>query len=177
MPSVVLVGMMASGKSTVGELLGAALALEFIDLDELIVEKKQMSVGEIFEKYGESEFRRVESALLEQVLNSVASAVIALGGGALMAKENRTLLRSSDSLVIGLVANAAEIIRRVGNSEETGKRPMLDMGDLTSMVATRMKEREPGITECSQVIVDTSGKTPNEVVSEIKNICRDRLGL
>lgn len=90
---IFLVGFMGAGKSTVGRLLAEKLSYRFIDLDALIEEQTGRSIKAIFVESGEGEFRRLEREAIESC-GKLERSVIALGGGAYISEENRTLLRS-----------------------------------------------------------------------------------
>lgn len=90
--SIVLIGMPASGKSTVGRILAERLGRDFIDTDELIKEKIGMSISEYFAKYGEAKFRETEAGVIKEIA-SAGSYVIATGGGAVLSKDNLKALR------------------------------------------------------------------------------------
>ncbi len=90
--NVVLIGMPASGKSTVGKLLSERLGREFIDTDELIVKRAGMEITEIFKSFGEKHFRDLESEVIREV-SAKNSVVIATGGGAVLSPENVSALR------------------------------------------------------------------------------------
>ncbi|MBZ5728170.1 MAG: shikimate kinase [Acidobacteriia bacterium] len=96
-PGLYLVGFMASGKSTIGRLLAHRLGWSFFDLDAEIEAAEKMTIAEIFAARGEPEFRRIESAMLEQHVRWIAHgrpAVLALGGGAFVDAANRELVLS-----------------------------------------------------------------------------------
>ena len=92
--NIVLIGMPACGKSTVGKLLSESLGRDFIDTDKLIEENAGMTIPEIFEKFGEKKFRELETEAIKEVA-SVNRAVIATGGGAILKKENVSALREN----------------------------------------------------------------------------------
>jgi shikimate kinase len=94
-PGIYLVGFMGSGKSTIGRLLAHRMGWSFFDTDDEIEAAEKTSITEIFEKRGESEFRRIETEILRQHALWVERgrpAVLALGGGAFAQAENRRLL-------------------------------------------------------------------------------------
>ena len=94
-PGIYLVGFMGSGKSTVGRMLAARIGWPFFDLDEEIEARERTAIADIFATCGETEFRRIEAAALERHVRAVESgrpAVMALGGGAFVARANRDLL-------------------------------------------------------------------------------------
>ncbi len=92
--NIVLIGMPASGKTTVGKILAEKLSRRLIDTDELIVKKSGMSIPEIFEMHGESTFRDIESEVIKSI-SSETSAIISTGGGAILRKENVDVLREN----------------------------------------------------------------------------------
>jgi shikimate kinase len=97
-PGIYLVGFVGSGKTTIGTLLADRLGWEFIDLDAEIEAGQKMSIADIFDRYGEECFRRIETEAIRMHLRMVRSgrpAVIALGGGAFARRENRELLEDN----------------------------------------------------------------------------------
>ena len=95
--NIVLIGMPASGKSTVGKLLSEDLSRELIDTDEMIESKAKMTISEIFEKYGEEHFRALETEAVKEA-SAMNSVVIATGGGAILRKENVNALKEGGKL-------------------------------------------------------------------------------
>ena len=95
--NIVLIGMPASGKSTVGSLLQRRLGRDFIDTDSLIAEKSGMEIKDIFEKYGEAEFRRLEAEAIKEIAPR-NSCIIATGGGAILREENVRALKQNGRL-------------------------------------------------------------------------------
>lgn len=95
--NIVLIGMPASGKTTVGRLLKNRLGRELLDTDSLIEEKTGMKIPEIFEKYGEAEFRRLETEVIKEVSRG-NSCIIATGGGAILREENVRALKQNGRL-------------------------------------------------------------------------------
>src|SRR5512133_66618 len=91
--SVVLVGMMGAGKSSVGRRLAARLGIPFVDADAQIEEAAQMTIPEIFETYGESDFRSAEARVIARLLDG-GPQVLATGGGAFMNPETRATIRA-----------------------------------------------------------------------------------
>mgnify|MGYP001441532638 CR=1 FL=1 len=87
---IILVGMMGSGKSTVGQLLSKKLGFEFIDTDQMIVDNEQLSINEIFDNNGEAYFRDLEKNILDEV--DFSNVVIATGGGLPVFKNNMDIL-------------------------------------------------------------------------------------
>src|ERR1700754_2055008 len=135
--SVVLVGMMGAGKSTIGRRLAARLRLPFLDADIEIVAAAGMPIPDIFETHGEPHFRDGEARVIARLLDS-GPAVIATGGGAFMREENRD--RIADKAVsIWLKADADIIMRRVRRRAD---RPLLRTPDPEGTVSRLISERE-----------------------------------
>jgi len=156
--------MMGAGKSTVGMLAARALGLPFVDLDERIASEAGVTVVEIFSVEGEAGFRRRERAAVAAVAGTAA--VVACGGGAVLAEENVARLRES-GLVVWLDAPAAELEERVAGG--TG-RPLLSRGEgcLGSMLAGRTA----AYTAAAHHRVETAGRRPEEVTEEVVKLWR-----
>ena len=108
----VLVGYMGAGKTTVGKALAKATGKQFLDTDNLIVKQMDLTINDIFEKYGETYFRELETKLLENLCNSDLNAVISCGGGLPMKEENRPYLKTLGKVVY-LSVNESDIVKRL----------------------------------------------------------------
>ena len=136
--SVVLVGMMGAGKSTIGRRLSVRLRLPFLDADTEIEAAAGMSIPDIFETHGEPQFRDGEARVIARLLDS-GPAVIATGGGAFMREETRSRI-GTKAVSIWLKADADIIMRRV---KRRADRPLLQTADPAATVGRLMSEREP----------------------------------
>jgi shikimate kinase len=136
--SVVLVGMMGAGKSTIGRRLSARLRLPFLDADVEIEAAAGMSIPDIFEARGEPDFRDGEARVIARLLDNGPS-VIATGGGAFMREETRNRIRDK-AISIWLKADAEIIMRRV---KRRADRPLLQTADPEATVGRLLSEREP----------------------------------
>ena len=136
--SVVLIGMMGAGKSTIGRRLSARLRLPFLDADVEIEAAAGMSIPDIFETHGEAHFRDGEARVIARLLDS-GPAVIATGGGAFMREETRNRIRDK-AVSIWLKAEAEIIMRRVRRRAD---RPLLQTPDPAATVDRLLGEREP----------------------------------
>jgi len=148
---ITLTGFMGSGKTTVGKVLADFLGCPFMDLDDLVVKKAGKSIPDIFAQDGEPAFRELEARLLRQTVEKYAesTAVLALGGGAILAPASAAL----DTLLARLAG-------------ETAGRPLAD-----AALAARFVSREPIYEETAHVTVDTDGLSPEEVADEIIISC------
>jgi len=149
---VVLVGLMGSGKSTVGRRLAARLDRHFVDADAALEEIADRTIAEVFEQDGERGFRDLEADTFEELLEHHEPCVIAAGGGVVIRPENRARLRRSDVTVVFLDASPAFLASRVANRPQ---RPLLDGPESALQVLTRLhSEREALYAEVADVTVD-----------------------
>src|SRR5450755_2737273 len=137
--SVVLVGMMGVGKSTIGRRLSARLRLPFVDADMEIEAAAGMSIPDIFETHGEPYFRDGEARVIARLIDN-GPAVLATGGGAFMREETRNRIRDK-AVSIWLKADADIIMRRVKRRVD---RPLLQTADPAATVGRLLEERGPG---------------------------------
>ena len=154
--NIVLIGMPASGKTTVGRLLAAKLGREFVDLDEEIV-KKHGDIPAIFANEGEDAFRLYESEVLAEVCKK-HRLVIATGGGAVLKERNRLNLRQNGVIVY---------LRRALSSLTDEGRPLSQGGRIQKL----FEEREPIYKALAEVIVDNDGSvqsTVQKISNEVK---------
>jgi shikimate kinase len=158
---LVLVGMMGVGKSTVGRKLASLLHLEFCDADDAIEEAAQMSVGEIFERFGEAYFRDGERRVIARLIDG-GPRVIATGGGAFAQAETRALILDR-ALAVWLDADAQTIFERVKRKDT---RPMLRGGDPQEIIARLKAEREPFYAE-APIHVESGTGPHSDAVSRI----------
>jgi shikimate kinase len=158
--NIALIGMMGSGKSTIGKLLADKLNLNFIDTDEEIIKLSNCSINKIFETQGEEAFRAIETIVLSKALK-LDNQIIATGGGIIKKDQNRELLKAVTTIY--LTADKATIFERVKNDTS---RPLLNTENLVDTIEKILSEREH-LYEQSKITVDTTNKTPKEVVNEI----------
>jgi shikimate kinase len=159
--SVVLVGPMGSGKSTVGRALARRLETTHVDTDDLVVQAAGMSIEEIFERDGEEHFRTLETAALAGALASPA--VVSTGGGIVVTPANRTLLHSADAFVVWLDGSIDALTARVGSGRG---RPLLQ-GDVRAALRAKIDERNPGYLEVADLRVDTTAMRHVDCVDAI----------
>jgi shikimate kinase len=163
--NIALTGMMGSGKSTIGKLLQARLkGYVFVDTDLKIIEKENLSINEIFSKYGEEYFRKSETETLKDVLKS-DNQIISTGGGIIKSEENINLLKQN-STVFYLKASPDVLYERVKNNKE---RPLLNTDNISDKIKILLKERESNYNK-ADYIINTDNKLPEEITEEIAGI-------
>ena len=148
---VVLVGLMGSGKTTIGRRLASRLDRHFVDADAALEEIADRSVAAIFEQDGEAAFRALEADTFEELLEHHEPCVIASGGGLVLAEANRARLRRPDVTVVFLAAGPAFLASRV---EGKTHRPLISGGEPALAVLTRLHtERTPLYEEVADITV------------------------
>lgn len=168
MKNISLIGMMGSGKSTIGNLLSQLLSsYKFIDTDECIVTNQKMSINDIFDLKGEEYFRNIETSILKEVLSS-NNQIVSTGGGIILKEENRTLLKQN-SIVIYLQASSDVLFERVKNNKD---RPLLNVSDMKKKIECLLDKREALYRDCSDFIIVTENKTVEEIIVEIEGIVK-----
>jgi shikimate kinase len=160
---IVLVGLMATGKTRLGRMLARALKLEFIDTDREIVADAGLSITEIFEKHGETEFRDRESEVIRRLLETDRSVrVIATGGGAPMREENAGLIFGR-TLSVWTRAEIPVILKR---ARKTGRRPLLKKGDPEKTLRDMAALRYP-VYRRAVLTIDTDHGLPRNILQNI----------
>ena len=160
--SLVLIGFMGTGKSTVSAYLSEKYHMETIDMDQVITEEEGMSIPHIFEQYGEAYFRNLETSLLKR-LQMKKHVVISCGGGTVLRAENVKEMKKNGRVVL-LTAAPATIYERVKNSDE---RPILHGNKNIEYISLLMEERAEKYELAADVIVETDHKTVAEICEEI----------
>jgi shikimate kinase len=165
---IVLLGYMASGKSSVSKLLGTALNIPVLDLDAYIVEKEGKTIPEIFETKGEIYFRTKEHAYLKEVLETETPMVLSLGGGTPCYANNMELLHKHTKATFYLQTSIPEIVNRV--IDEKASRPLISNisdEDLPEFIGKHLFERNVFYQQATHHIT-TDKKTIETLVAEIQ---------
>lgn len=160
-----LIGPMGSGKSAVGRALAAELHREFYDSDDEIESRTGVDVAFIFEKEGESGFRQREARVIAD-LTAKDGIVLATGGGAILAADNRRYL-GGRGFVVYLQTSVDQQLRRTRRGRE---RPLIageDEVDRRQVLETLMSQRTATYEELADLIVKTDGRKVNAVTREI----------
>lgn len=155
--SIVLVGIMGCGKSTVGKRLAHRLGLEFVDADSEIERAANMTVAEIFAEHGEDYFRSGEERVIARLLRE-GPQVLATGGGAFMSEATRTAIREQ-GLSVWLKVDLATAMTRV---RRRATRPLLRNPDPEGTMRKLLAEREPVYAQAAMTV--RSRDVPHEAV-------------
>ncbi|MGY8666277.1 shikimate kinase [Bradyrhizobium sp. UFLA05-109] len=167
--SIVLVGMMGVGKSTIGRRLAARLKLPFVDADTEIEAAAGMTIPEIFERHGEPYFRDGETRVIARLLDG-GPLVLATGGGAFMREETRARI-AAKAVSIWLRADHDVIMRRVRRRAD---RPLLQTADPEGTVTRLLSEREP-VYQNADLTISSRDVPHDRIVEECLETLRDHL--
>ena len=163
---VSLIGYRGTGKTTIGVMLAERLGWRCVDTDVRVEEIVGMSIRQLFDACGEPEFRKYETQVIRDLVRQ-HKLVLALGGGAILAEENRLMLRVSGP-VIWLTASPEELQRRIeGDGRSFQQRPNLTAQGGLAEIQQVLEKRQPLYAECADLTIDTMQKKPAEIVDEI----------
>ena len=161
--NIVLVGLMGSGKTTVGRRLAHELNQDFFDTDHEIIDKTGVNIDYIFDIEGEEGFRERESKILEN-LCQMSNIILATGGGIVILSRNRKILKNS-GLVVYLCSSVDQLLNRTAKSKT---RPLLvNSSDRRKTIIDLLEARDAYYREVASYVVDTTGKKLHEVVNII----------
>lgn len=164
MAKLAIIGFMAVGKTSVAKLLAGRLNYEMIDTDEWIAEEQDMSIGEIFDAFGEAYFRQLEHEMILRC-TQMDNVVIATGGGAVLSAKNRAVLKE-ECFLISLTTHPQVILQRVQADGQT--RPLLisDSEEPYQRIC-RLQEERSAFYQEADLLIDTSDKSLLEIVELI----------
>ncbi len=120
---IVLLGYMASGKSSIGKILSKKLSMRFIDLDDYIIEGEKMSISDIFKMKGEIYFRLIENKYLKEILSKKEDFILSLGGGTPCYANNMEEINKEKTISIYLQGNVSTMVKRL--IKKKSKRPLI----------------------------------------------------
>jgi shikimate kinase len=160
---LVLVGMMGTGKTTIGRILGRQLQREVFDSDEAVEARTGHTVREIFAAQGEPAFRALETAALQDALAAPEPSVVVAAGGVVLSAANRARLAAGDAHVVWLRARPETLVGRVGTGDH---RPLLDEDPLATLRAM-YRDRSALYAEVADRTIDVDDRTVAQVVEDI----------
>lgn len=161
--SIMLIGLMGSGKTVIGRMLANALAWDFFDSDKLIEEESNLRIRDIFELYGEPKFRDMERRIISQLVGH-DKAIISVGGGAFCQADIRALAHQQVT-TIWLRAAPKELLSRMNNF---ASRPLLAGDDPLGVLQKLHKERYEDYSH-ADIVVDTDGLSKRQSLKKVLN--------
>ena len=167
--SIVLVGMMGVGKTSIGKLLSSEIILPFYDSDNEVELLLDLSISDIFKKYGENYFREKESEIFESLINKSQS-VIASGGGSFINQKTQEKIKKK-CISIWLRANEKTLLERLKNSK---KRPLLNVDNQKEMLLSLLKKRENEYSK-ADIEITVDGLDKSLIIKKILKSLEDYL--
>ena len=161
--NIFFIGLMGAGKTTIGKQLAKQLGKVFYDTDHEIEKRTGVKIPVIFDLEGEDGFRKREAAVIEE-LTALDNIVLATGGGAVVAQENRECLKNN-GYVIYLRANANDLWHRMRHDKQ---RPLLQNVDIRAKLEQLYIERHPLYMQTASLIVDTGSQPAAMILSQIE---------
>ena len=160
--NIVLIGFMGAGKSTISDYLSTMFAMRLIEMDQVIEEREEMSISDIFATYGEEYFRNLETKLLKELQNT-NNCVISCGGGAALKEENVKEMKKNGRVVL-LTASPQTVYERVKDCDD---RPILDGRNNVEVIAEMMEKRREKYEAAADVVIQTDHKTVLQICEEL----------
>ncbi len=164
MNNIYLIGFMGAGKTAVARTLEELTNRERFDTDDMIVERENKAISEIFQTEGEEYFRKAEREVIAS-LTEMENAVVSCGGGVIKSKENIEQLKRGGKVVF-LYASPKTVLERVLRND---RRPLLEGKKNLSDITKMMEERMPFYEAAYDIRIDVDGKTLEEIANEILN--------
>jgi shikimate kinase len=160
---IFIVGLMGSGKTSIGKLLSKKMEKKFFDTDKEIIGQENLTIGQIFKKFGEKYFRELEYKTLSRLKDNIGC-IISTGGGIVLKKENIDIMVGSGTIIF-LDINVEEQINRIKNKKN---RPLLNDQNLENDLLVMKNSRDPIYKSVADYTINVSKKTKNEIVSGIE---------
>ena len=160
--NIVLIGFMGAGKSTISDYLSTMFDMDIVEMDQVIAEREEMSIPDIFATYGEEYFRDLETNLLIE-MQSRKNVVISCGGGTPLRECNVVEMKKNGRVVL-LTASPETIFARVKDSHD---RPVIENNKNVPFIADLMEKRRAKYEAAADIIINTDGKSLIEVCEEL----------
>ena len=160
--NIVLIGFMGAGKSSVSEYLSAMFAMKVVEMDQVIANREQMSIPDIFDAYGEEYFRDRETELLVE-MQSHRNTVISCGGGAALRERNVEEMKKNGRVVL-LTAGPETVYERVKDNDD---RPVLNGRKNVKGISELMEQRREKYEAAADIVINTDNKTVLQVCEEL----------
>ncbi len=160
--NIVLIGFMGAGKSSVSEYLSAVFAMKVVEMDQVIANREQMSIPDIFDAYGEEYFRDRETELLVE-MQSHRNTVISCGGGAALRERNVEEMKKNGRVVL-LTASPETVYERVKDDDD---RPVLNGRKNVKGISELMEQRREKYEAAADIVINTDNKTVLQVCEEL----------
>ena len=163
---IFLIGMMYSGKTTIGKILSKKIKLSFLDIDLELQDILDMSVNEIFKVHGEKKFRKLETVFFQEC-SKLNKYIFSTSGGIILNIDNQQILKNH-SAVFFLDSSPEVIYDRFQKDNNKHQRPLLENASI-SLINTLCENRYDLYKSCSKFIINTDSCSPHEAATKIEN--------
>lgn len=164
MNHIVIIGFMGSGKTRVGKRLSQDLGVPFVDVDRMVTAKMNMSMKEIFQRFGEPFYRALETMAIKELAGDRERKVISLGSGVPLLEQNQKYLKELGTVIY--IKGSYETLRK--RLENSGSNPFLDEDDQGEKLKKLIKQRDAVYAKFKDIEVVTGVKPFEELISEIE---------
>lgn len=164
MNHIVIIGFMGSGKTRVGKRLAQDYDLPFIDVDRVIMKKMNLSISEIFQRFGEPFYRALETLVVKELINDKERKVISLGSGLPIQEQNQKYLKQLGTIVY--LKGSLETLKK--RLEAGNNNPLLEGDDKDEKIKKLLKQRDPIYSKYADIEVVTGVKPFEALIEEIK---------
>ncbi len=160
---IFIVGLMGSGKTSVGKILAKKVGRNFFDTDQEIIKNEKLDISQIFNKYGEDYFRELEHAILKKIISNEGS-IVSTGGGIVLKKENIDIMKDN-GIIIFLNIDVETQIARLKNKKN---RPLLKNSNLEDDLKNMKNDRDKIYESISNFKIDVSRITKYKAIDDIQ---------
>jgi len=160
--NIVLIGFMGAGKTTVSDYLSTMFAMDIVEMDQVIADREEMSIPDIFATYGEEYFRNLETNLLIE-MQSRKNTVISCGGGAALRERNVAEMKKNGRVVL-LTASPETIYERVKDRDD---RPVLNGRKNVEGISELMEQRREKYEAAADIVINTDNKNVLQICEEL----------
>lgn len=164
MSHILIIGFMGSGKTRVGKRLSKDLNIPFVDIDKVIVRRMNMSVKEIFDRFGEPFYRALETTVLKALVDDPEQKIVSLGAGLPMQEQNDKYIRELGTVVY-LKGSLSTLRKRLENSSND---PFIDGDDRDEKIKKLLKQRDPVYAKYADIEIITGDKTFDALIEELE---------
>lgn len=164
MNHIVIIGFMGSGKTRVGKRLAQEYGLPFIDVDRVVTKKMNLSISEIFQRFGEPYYRALETIVVKELINDKERKVVSLGSGLPVQEQNQKYLKDLGTIVY--LKGSLETLRK--RLEAGSNDPLLEGDDREEKIKKLLKQRDPVYAKLADIEVVTGVKPFEALIEEIK---------
>lgn len=164
MNHIVIIGFMGSGKTRVGKRLAQEYGLPFIDVDRVVIKKMNLSISEIFQRFGEPYYRALETIVVKELINDKERKVVSLGSGLPVQEQNQKYLKDLGTIVY--LKGSLETLKK--RLEAGSNDPLLEGDDREEKIKKLLKQRDPVYAKLADIEVVTGVKPFEALIEEIK---------